>query len=77
MICSGDREWSRFEYIKLENFNMNLSAPTTIVFLISVVIAIIGVLAGLGIFAIIPISAFWLVTIGYVVLAAGCLFKGI
>ncbi|MBL4732882.1 MAG: hypothetical protein JKY82_09830 [Rhizobiaceae bacterium] len=56
---------------------MNLSAPTTIVFLISVVIAIIGVLAGLGIFAIIPISAFWLVTIGYVVLAAGCLFKGI
>lgn len=56
---------------------MRLSAPTIIVFLISIVIAILGVLAGLGIFAIIPISAFWLVTIAYVVLAVACLFKGI
>lgn len=56
---------------------MKLSAPTIIVFLISVVIAVLGVLAGLGIFAIIPISAFWLVTIAYAVLALACLFKGI
>ena len=56
---------------------MNLSAPTTIVFIVSLVIAVLGILAGLGILAIIPVSAFWLVTVGYVVLAAGCLFKGI
>lgn len=56
---------------------MNLSAPTMLFFLISLVIAILGILAGLGILAIIPIPAFWLVTIAYAVLAAGCLFKGI
>lgn len=56
---------------------MNLSAPTTLVFIISIVIAVLGILAGLGILAVIPVPAFWLVTIGYVVLAAGCLFKGI
>ena len=56
---------------------MNLSAPTNIVFIISLVVAILGILAGLGVLAIIPVSAFWLVTIGYVILAAGCLLKGI
>ncbi len=56
---------------------MDLSAPTNLVFIISLVIAVIGILAGLGILAIIPIPAFWLVTIAYIVLAAGCLMKGI
>lgn len=56
---------------------MNLSAPTMVVFLISLAIAVLGLLAGLGILSIIPISAFWLMTIGYVVLAAGTLMKGI
>lgn len=56
---------------------MNLSAPTNIVFIISLVIAVLGILAGTGVFSIIPISAFWLVTIGYAVLAAGCLLKGV
>jgi hypothetical protein len=55
---------------------MNLSAPTTPVFIISVIIAILGILSGTGVLAIIPVSAFWLVTIGYVILAAGCLLKG-
>ena len=56
---------------------MNLSAPTNLVFLIAVVIAVLGILAGLGILAILPIAPFWLVTIGFGLLAAGCLFKGI
>lgn len=56
---------------------MNLSAPTTVVFIISVVIAILGALAGFGIFSILPIPAFSLMSIAYVVLAAGCLLKGI
>jgi len=56
---------------------MNLSAPTNIVFIISLVVALLGILAGLGILAIIPISAFWLMTIAYVILAAGSMLKGL
>ncbi|MCA0434658.1 MAG: hypothetical protein LCH46_15545 [Proteobacteria bacterium] len=56
---------------------MNLSAPTTVVFIISVIIAIIGVLAALGVVAFIPLASVWIMTIAFVVLAAGCLFKGI
>ncbi len=56
---------------------MKLSAPTMIVFLISLVIAVLGALAGFGIFSIIPIPAISLMSIGYLILAAGCLFKGI
>ncbi len=55
---------------------MNLSAPTQIVFLISLVIAVVGILAGLAIIPALPISAFWIVVVGYLVLAGGCLFKG-
>lgn len=56
---------------------MKLSAPTTLVFIISLVIAIAGILAGLGVIGALPIASFWVVVIAYAVLAAGCLFKGI
>ena len=56
---------------------MNLSAPTMVVFIISVVIAALGALAGFGILSIIPIPAISLMSIGFIILAAGCLFKGI
>ncbi len=55
---------------------MRLSAPTMIVFLISLVLTVLGVLAALGIFSVIPLAAIWIVTAGYVVLALGCLLKG-
>ncbi|MHA1524866.1 MAG: hypothetical protein ACTSY1_10750 [Alphaproteobacteria bacterium] len=55
---------------------MNLSAPTKPVFLVAVVLAILGVLAALGLFAIIPLASVWIVTIAFGVLAAGCLLKG-
>ncbi len=55
---------------------MNLSAPTIPVFIISLVIAVLGILDGAGIFSIVPIQAFWMVTIGYIVLLAGNLLKG-
>ena len=55
---------------------MNLSAPTQILFIISVVIAIIGVLAALGVLAFIPLASVWIVTIAFVVLAVGCLMRG-
>lgn len=56
---------------------MNFSAPTMIVFVISLVIAVLGLLAGLGIFSIIPISSFWIMMIAYVVLLAGNILKGV
>ncbi len=56
---------------------MNLSAPTMVVFIISLVVAVLGMLAGFGILSIIPIPAVSLLSIGYIILAAGCLFKGI
>lgn len=56
---------------------MSLSAPTTVVFIISVIIAIIGLLGGLAIIPGLPLSAFWIMTIAWVILAAGCLLKGV
>ncbi len=55
---------------------MNLSAPTQIVFIISVVIAVIGLLMAFSVFSLGAISAFWVMTIAYVVLAVACLLRG-
>ncbi len=55
---------------------MNLSAPTMIVFLISVVIAVLGALAALGVASFIPVPAVWIMAAAYVVLALGNLLKG-
>jgi hypothetical protein len=54
-----------------------LSAPTQIVFLISLALAVIAVI---GVFVSIPfvsLYAFWIAIIGYIVLAAGCMMKGV
>lgn len=56
---------------------MNLSAPTMIVFVISLVFAVLGLLAALGFFNMIPVPSFWLMAIAYAVLLAGTLFKGV
>ena len=56
---------------------MRLSAPTQIVFLISVVVAVVGLLMALGVLAMIPIASVWVMTLAYVILAAGCLLKGV
>ena len=56
---------------------MDLSAPKTITFIIAVVIAILAALAALGVFSFIPIPSVWLMAIAFVVLAAGCLLKGV
>ena len=54
-----------------------LNAPTQLVFLISLALAILAVL---GLFVTIPfvsIYAFWVAIIAYVVLAAGCMMKNV
>jgi hypothetical protein len=56
---------------------MNLTAPTKNIFLISAILFVLGVL---GLYVAIPFvtgHAFWFVTGGYVVLAAGVLMKGL
>ncbi|CDX29356.1 conserved exported hypothetical protein [Mesorhizobium plurifarium] len=55
---------------------MNLSAPTQLVFIISLVIAIIGLFAAFGLLAFIPLASVWIMLIAYIVLAAGCLMRG-
>jgi hypothetical protein len=56
---------------------MKLSAPTQIVFIISLIIAVIGLLIALNVLAMIPIASVWVMLIAYIVLAAGCLLKGV
>ena len=56
---------------------MRLNAPTQMVFLISLVLA---VLALVGHFVVIPYVTtyqFWIAIAGYVVLAAACVLKGV
>ncbi|MEM9592675.1 MAG: hypothetical protein AAGD06_00320 [Acidobacteriota bacterium] len=55
---------------------MKLSAPTTGVFWIAVVLAVVGVLLTLGVVPPFGVPAVWLVTAGFVVLMVGNLFKG-
>ncbi|NNJ73841.1 MAG: hypothetical protein HKP56_01645 [Anderseniella sp.] len=55
---------------------MKLSAPTTVLFVVSVVVAVLALLPVLGVAAVVPVSSFWLMAIAYAVLAIGCLFKG-
>lgn len=56
---------------------MRLSAPTTLVFVISLVIAIVGLLVGLNMIQGISIASFWILAVAYVVLALGTLLKGL
>jgi hypothetical protein len=55
---------------------MKLSAPKLITFWIAVILVVLGVLGLLAVAALEP-YAFWLVLIGFVVLAAGNLVKGL
>ena len=55
---------------------MKLSAPTQIVFLVSVVVAIIAVLMALGVIGFIPVASVWIMALAYVILAVGCLMTG-
>lgn len=55
---------------------MKLNAPTTVVFIVALVIAIIAALQALGTLSIIPIASVWVMAAAYAILAVGCLFKG-
>jgi hypothetical protein len=61
----------------MRRLKMKFSAPSVLVFLISLVIAVIAALTALGTVAFIPLASVWIMAIAYAVLAAGCLFKGV
>ena len=55
---------------------MRLSPPKQITFWIAVVLALLGVIASLVSIPVLSGFAFWLVVIGFVVLAAGNMIDG-
>jgi threonine/homoserine/homoserine lactone efflux protein len=55
---------------------MKLSAPKQITFWIAVVVAVVGVIASLVTLPVLSGFAFWLVVIGFVILAVGNLVEG-
>jgi len=62
---------------KSKSMMPRLSAPTKIVFLISLILAIIAVLGAIVLIPVISVYAFWIAIIAYIVLAAGCVLKGV
>ena len=55
---------------------MKFSAPTGLVFVIALVVAVVAVLEAMGTISFVPLASVWIMAIAYAVLAAGCLIKG-
>ena len=55
---------------------MNLSEPKQVTFWIAVALAVVGVIANFVTIPVLSGFAFWLVVLGFVVLAVGNLAKG-
>jgi hypothetical protein len=60
----------------MEMKTMKLSKPKVVTFWIAVILAALGVLASLVTIPVLSGFAFWLVVIGFIVLALGNLVKG-
>jgi hypothetical protein len=56
---------------------VKIKSPTTLVFWISVVLAVVGVIAYLVTIPVLSGLAFWLVVVGFALLVAGLLVKGL
>jgi hypothetical protein len=54
-----------------------LSAPPQMVFVLSVIFAIVTLIGHFFAVAAISSNAFWIAILAYVVLAAGCVLKGV
>jgi len=55
---------------------MNLNRPSQMIFIISLVIAIVAVLIALGTISFTSLASVWIMGIAYAVLAVGCLMRG-
>ncbi len=57
---------------------MNLSAPSTAVFIVSLILAALAVIAALGVeIPFVSTYTAWVAIVAYVVLAVGNLFRGV
>jgi hypothetical protein len=56
---------------------MNLSPPTTAVFVISLILAVLAIIGTFVPIPLISAYAFWVAIIAYVMLAVGNLFRGV
>lgn len=56
---------------------MKLNAPTQLVWVISVIIGVLGILGKFVAIPFITVNAFWFVTVGFVLLALATLLKGL
>lgn len=56
---------------------MNISPPKQITFWIAVIVAVIGLISFLVTIPVLSGLAFWLVLLGFIILAAGNLFEGL
>ena len=56
---------------------MKLTPPKMITFWISIALGLLGLLSQLGIFTLLPIAAFWLLFLGFLLLALGLMVKGL
>jgi hypothetical protein len=56
---------------------MELSEPKQITFIVAVVLAVIGLLATLITIPVLSGLAFWILLVGFIVLAVGNLIKGL
>lgn len=55
---------------------MNLNAPKQIVFIIAVVLAVLALLGALVTLPVLSAYAFWILLVGFIVLAGGVMMKG-
>lgn len=56
---------------------MKLTPPKQITYWISVALALLALLSELAVFTLIPIPAFWLLFIGFILLALSLMVKGL
>jgi len=56
--------------------SLNLSAPTLVTFLVSLALAIIALIGHFAKIDFITLYQFWIAIVAYVLLAIGCLVKG-
>ena len=57
--------------------NIKLTPPKEITFWIAVVLGLLALFSKLGTFTLLPIEAFWLLFIGFVLLVVALLVKGL
>ncbi|MBN1303875.1 MAG: hypothetical protein JXA13_05525 [Anaerolineales bacterium] len=56
---------------------MSFSAPTQVVWWIAVIVGVLGILGTLVSIPVVSVYAFWLVAIGFILLAVATIVKGL